>query len=358
MSDDNTTTNGDDTSKLGATITYDSQHALDAARGYKDQISRQLEQKLRNLPYTAAEQKRNARGTKLLAATLGKGSLPKNYGTSLPSGTTTSGGIKTDSFLKRPSDNYQGWHHDNPVNMTGSLDDDTWVRGAYRSLLGREADDGGLAYWKGALASGQSRDDVVANFRRQPEYRDKFIGEAYRNLLGRDADVGGNDYWSKAMEAGESEDQILAHIRRSDEFGRRQQNTMRDAITPKNPLEIMNETYDEEIATHARAYQTAQDAVQKEYNTPPDYSPFLTTDPTIYMQDPESSSFASLNYLASQNPRKGSPSIWTQALKDAGANALQNIDIPGLVSGFFNSRKPSKDYGQMLDNYTNSLPTL
>jgi len=37
---------------------------------------------------------------------------------------------------------------------------------------------------------------------------------------------------------------------------------------------------------------------------------------------------------------------------------IKGIDIPGIVSGFFNSKKSSKDYGQMLDNYTKSLPTL
>lgn len=408
MADDN------NTNKIGATVVYDSQHALDAAKAYKQQIANQLGHKLKNRPYSAAEQKRNTLGTKLLEATLGKGSLPKNYGTSLPSGTTTSndwlgsfyaenniggpggnldtearnywentaadkgiyetkkiiegtaknqgtwgtrtpssGGIKTDSFLKRSGGDYKGWHSENPVNMSGDLDDDAWVRGAYRSLLGREADDGGLAYWKGALASGQSRDDVVSNFRRQPEYRDKFIGEAYQNLFGRPADVGGNDYWSKAMEGGASEDDIIGHLKRSDEFGRLQQTAMRDAITPKDPLDIMNEAYDEDIATQARAYQVAQDAVQKEYNTPPDYSPFLTTDSTIYTQDPEASSFASLNYLASQDPSKGSPGIWTRALKDAGAKALEGIDIPGLVSGFFDTRH-NIDPGTFASNYTPS----
>ena len=88
-----------------------------------------------------------------------------------------------------------------------------------------------------------------------------------------------------------------------------------------------------------------------------DYSPLLTTDSTIYTQDPEASSLASLNYLASQDPSKGSPSIWSKALKEAGANAISNIDIPGLVSGFFDSRK-NKGSGQMLDAYAKSLPTL
>ena len=62
----------EDNNKIGATITYDSQHALDAARKYKEQIAAQLGHKLASRPYTPAEQRRNAIGTKLLAATEGK----------------------------------------------------------------------------------------------------------------------------------------------------------------------------------------------------------------------------------------------------------------------------------------------
>ena len=207
----------DDNNKIGTTITYDSQHALDAAKAYKEQIARQLGHKLANRPFSAADQKLGSIDTKLLAATLGKGSLPKNYSASLPAGVTSgAGGTSTDSFLKKTGPDYSGWHRTSPVNMSSDLDDDSFVRGAYQSLLGRDADDEGLSYWKGDLAGGASRDDVVANMKRAPEYRDKFIGEAYKNLLGRDVGLEGIDYWSKAMEAGESEDSIIANIKRSD----------------------------------------------------------------------------------------------------------------------------------------------
>ena len=202
MSDDNTTTNGDNTQKLGATITYDSQHALDAAKTYKKRIADQLKTKLDSRPYTPNQQKRNDIGTRLTQATLGLNALPKNYGTSLPSGTTTSndwlgsfyadnniggpggvldatsrnyweneaankgiyqtkkiiegtaknegtwgaytpssGGITTDPFLKTSGSNYSGWHRSSPVNMSGALSDEDWIKGAYQSLLNREIDD-------------------------------------------------------------------------------------------------------------------------------------------------------------------------------------------------------------------------
>lgn len=343
----------DNNNKIGATITYDSQHALDAARKYKEQIAGQLGHKLASRPYTPAEQRRNAIGTKLLDATQGKFALPQNYASSRPFVPPSSGGIKTDPYLKKSGADYAGWHRTSPVNMSDALDDDAWVRGAYQSLLGRDADAAGLAYWKGNLAGGASRDDVVANMRRAPEYRDKFIGEAYKNLLGRDVGLEGIDYWSKAMQDGASEDSVIANIKRSDEFGRKEQNEMRSAISPKSPTDLLNETYDDQIATFGRALQDANDRVQKDYGTAQDYSPLLSTDPSIYTQDPEASQMASVNYLATQDPSDSSPSIWMQALKDAGAEAISGIDIPGIVSGFFNSKKSNTNAQQSLDDYVN-----
>ena len=343
----------DGNNRIGATITYDSQHALDAARAYKEQIANQLGFLRQGRPSSPAEQRLGSIDTKLLEAALGKESLPKNYSASLPAGVTSgsgSGGISTDSFLRKSGPDYSGWHRTSPVNMSNDLDDDSWVRGAYQSLLGREADDEGLNYWKGDLAGGASRDDVVANIKRSPEYKNKFLGDAYQNLLGRDVEPGGLDYWSKALDSGQSEDSVIANIKRSNEFGRLQQDAMRDAISVQDPTQIMNQAYDEQIASFGREYQDAQDVVQSQYNTAQDYSPLLTTDPNIYRQDPEASQLASLNYLASQDPSEGSPSIWTQALREAGANAIGSIDIPGLVSGFFDSRKPRRSPIAFLDS--------
>ena len=329
----------EDNNKIGATVTYDSPHALDVARKYKEQIAAQLGHKLASRPYTPAEQRRNAIGVDLLDNTLGKASLPSRFRSS-PMG--SGGGTTTDSYLKKSGADYSGRHRTNPVNMSSSLDDDSWVRGAYQSLLGRDADDAGLAYWKGDLAGGQTRDQVVSNMKRSSEYKDKFLGDAYQNLLGRGVGAEGLDYWSKALDSGASEDSVIANIKRSDEYGRRQQNMMRDSITPKTPGQILHQTYDDKIATLGRDWQAANDKVQKDYGTPQDYTPLLTTNPSIYTQDPEASQLASVGYLASQDPSDSSPSIWAQALKDAGAQAIQGIDIPGIVSGFFDSKKAKR----------------
>jgi len=343
MSDDNTNTETEDTtSKLGATITYDSQHALNAAKAYKNQIANQLKTKLKGRPYSAAKQRRNDVGVRLTENALGLSSLPQNFASSYPSGTSSTGGTTTDSFLKNSGSNYAGWHRANPVNMSSALSDDDFLEGAYQSLLGRASDAHGKAHWQNALDRNISRDQVIADMKRtynphsnSVEYRDKFIGEAYKNLLGRDVGVEGIDYWSKAMEGGQSEDSIIADIKRGEEYGRYQQNQMRDAINSKTDSQLMRENYRDQIASLGTDWQQANDEVQGEYGTGPDYSSLFATDDGIYQQDPDASSFSSLSYLA--NVDDPDPGIWAKALGKAGKDALAGVNISTLVDSFINS---------------------
>tara|TARA_Y100001963_G_scaffold88577_1_gene122406 strand:- start:991 stop:2202 length:1212 start_codon:yes stop_codon:yes gene_type:complete len=400
MSEDNTTTttNGDDDDKqkLGATITYDSQHALNAAKAYKNQIAEQLKTKLRSRPYTAKEQRRNEIGTRLTQSGLGLRALPQNYGTSLPSGTTTSndwlgsfyadnniggpggvldasarnyweneaankgiyqtkkiiegtakaegtwgdytpssGGITTDPFLKKSGSDYSGWHHASPVNMSGALSNDEWIEGAYQSLLGRPSDPVGKAAWKAVLDSGTSRDQVVSDMQRSPEYRNVFIDQAYRNLLGRAPNVEGTNYWSKALEGGQSFDSVIANIKRGEEYGNKQQDEMRDSLMAKTDSQAMREIYQDRISSLGRQWQDANAEVQGEYGTGPDYSSLFATDDGIYQQDPDASGLASVSYLA--NVKDPDPSMWAKALGTAGKEALANVDINTLVDNFVNS---------------------
>jgi len=327
MSNDNN--NNDNTNQnIGATITYDSQDALNKAKAYQEKIASQLGYKLKNRPFGTSEQKLGSLNLKLQEAALGKASMPFGSGF---------GGIKTDPYLKNVGSQYSGWHRQNPVNMDSSLDDDAFVRGAYQSLLGRDADQGGLDYWKSNLASGASRDSVIANMKLGSEYRNKFVSEAYKNLLGRDAEAEGLDYWSKALEGGATEDSIIQDIKRSSEFGNYQQSLLTDKLAAKTPTQILSETYDDQIATYTRALQDAKDEVQGTYGTAEDYAPLLTTDPLIYTQDPEASPLASVNYLASVDPAASSPGMWAQALADAGKAALANVNISNLVDKFVDS---------------------
>ena len=326
MSDDN---NNDNTNqKIGATITYDSQDALNKAKAYQEKIASQLGYKLKSRPFGPSEQRLGSLNLKLREAALGKASMP--FGSS-------SGGIKTDPYLKNVGSQYAGWHRQNPVNMDSSLNDDAFLQGAYQSLFGRAPDQAGFDYWKADLAKGSSRDSVIANMKLSSEYKDKFVNEAYKNLLGRDAEPGGLDYWSKALTAAATEASIIRDIKRSSEFGNYQQSLLTDKLAAKTPTQILSETYDDQIATYTRALQDAKDEVQGAYGTAEDYAPLLTTDPLIYTQDPEASSLASVNYLASVDPAASSPGIWAQALADAGKAALANVNISNLVDKFVDS---------------------
>ena len=351
MSEDNTTTttNGDDDDKqkLGATITYDSQHALDAAKAYKNQIANQLKTKLKGRPYTAPEQRRNEIGTRLTQSGLGLRALPQDFTSSYPAGTSSlggtssSGGTTTDPFLKKSGSNYSGWHHASPVDMSQKKADGTdrtdseWLEGAYQSLLGRPSDLLGKRAWLDVLASGTSREQVVADMQRSPEYRNVFIDQAYRNLLGRAPNVEGTNYWSKALEGGQSFDSVIANIKRSEEYGNKQQDEMRDSLMAKTDSQAMREIYQDRISSLGRQWQDANAAVQGEYGTGPDYSSLFATDDGIYQQDPDASGLASVNYLA--NVKDPDPGMWAKALGTAGKQALANVDINTLVDNFVNS---------------------
>ncbi|MEM9615459.1 MAG: DUF4214 domain-containing protein [Actinomycetota bacterium] len=73
----------------------------------------------------------------------------------------------------------------------------------YRTLFGRQADPEGLAYWVALRRAGIGGDEVASWMTQSAEYRflyeglddGEFLHAVYRNLLGRDADEGGHAYW-------------------------------------------------------------------------------------------------------------------------------------------------------------------
>jgi hypothetical protein len=74
-----------------------------------------------------------------------------------------------------------------------------YVNQAYRDLLGRDADAGGLAYFSGQLDRGSlSRFQVASILTATDEYRAKAVNDTYRALLGRDATRGPLLPWSRS----------------------------------------------------------------------------------------------------------------------------------------------------------------
>ncbi len=86
---------------------------------------------------------------------------------------------------------------------------DAYVKGVYRTLLGRDADGGGLAYWVGQLSGGAARSTLVTSFWNSPENRGREVDAYYQAYLGRKADPGGRTFWVNQLQGGADETAIV-----------------------------------------------------------------------------------------------------------------------------------------------------
>lgn len=97
------------------------------------------------------------------------------------------------SFFYGSDEYFQGFGHGNNAD---------WIRDLYLKLMLRPADEGGLNYWVGKLASGQmNRTQVAMWFYQSPEKRGLRVDALYQNLLGRASDPGGRAYWANRLTA-------------------------------------------------------------------------------------------------------------------------------------------------------------
>lgn len=109
--------------------------------------------------------------------------------------------------------------------------DKCFVMAAYRWLLGRPADENGVAHYLRLLRSSISRTDVILDLAQSPEGRarlrdgsavggasDKaFVTSAYDRLLDRGADTGGVQHYTAQLAAGASRGAVLLDLARSAE---------------------------------------------------------------------------------------------------------------------------------------------
>ncbi len=90
---------------------------------------------------------------------------------------------------------------------------DTWagvrVNDMYRTILGRDADRGGRAYWLDQIARGLQLESAAVEFFGSREYFVRaggteagFVRALYQDLLGRRADRAGTDYWVGFLRSG------------------------------------------------------------------------------------------------------------------------------------------------------------
>ncbi len=87
-----------------------------------------------------------------------------------------------------------------PPTLTGP--DAAYGRALYADMMGRPADDGGLAGWVSALGRTGDRRAVSRGFSDSLEYRMLTITQAYQQVLSRTPDQGGMTTWLDALATG------------------------------------------------------------------------------------------------------------------------------------------------------------
>ncbi|MBP9738512.1 DUF4214 domain-containing protein [Candidatus Saccharibacteria bacterium] len=109
----------------------------------------------------------------------------------------------------------------------GQMSDEDFVAKLYQSVLGRNGDTGGIAYWKGQLTSKKkTRDEAVAYFAKvkgittaqaqakmgRPDNK-QFVEEMYIGLFGRDVDSKGLVYWKGQLDTKKrSRGDVMAYL--------------------------------------------------------------------------------------------------------------------------------------------------
>ena len=116
---------------------------------------------------------------------------------------------------------------------TRSRHDEEYVPALYRSVLGRDPDPAGLAYWTGLLNDDAGHMHEVLTLWGTPEARARRIRDAYLRVLGRDPDDAGLAYW---VGAGVDEPVISAVLAASDEL-------WRTTTTPDEPFVFTGAVY-------------------------------------------------------------------------------------------------------------------
>jgi hypothetical protein len=93
-----------------------------------------------------------------------------------------------------------------------------FVKGLYHTMLGRDGDAGGIAYWANALANGLSREDAAWGFVNSSEHRHQQVDAYYKTFLGRTATDSASQYWVDLLQATGDEATVIKGILTSAEY--------------------------------------------------------------------------------------------------------------------------------------------
>jgi hypothetical protein len=109
-----------------------------------------------------------------------------------------------------------------PTGTTGSSGPsssptDRWLTQAYRDLLHRDPDPGGLAAWEAALNAGQTRTQVAGGIISSLEYRSDLVQGWYTKFLGRSPSMVEVTFWAGVLRT-KSIEQVAANILGSSEY--------------------------------------------------------------------------------------------------------------------------------------------
>lgn len=94
----------------------------------------------------------------------------------------------------------------------------SWVAAMYQGLLGRSADDAGLAYWEGQLEAGVSQYQVALDIATSAERESIVVSNDYQTFLGRGASSADVAYWVNQFEQGARNEDVIAGFISSAEY--------------------------------------------------------------------------------------------------------------------------------------------
>lgn len=98
----------------------------------------------------------------------------------------------------------------------------SYISGLYANILGRNADESGLAFWQQAFLRGATREEVANGFLTSTEAYRHGVEAYYVDLLGRQADETGEKYWVDQLQQHDDWNAIVAGFMGSQEYLSRQ----------------------------------------------------------------------------------------------------------------------------------------
>ena len=101
----------------------------------------------------------------------------------------------------------------------------------YEAMLDRTAEDSGLTYWAGQIATGQPLSQIAVAFFAGDELQTKVITDYYQQYLGRAPDQGGLNYWKAQWTAAGGPEDVQAGFANSPEFTLQNGNTPSGWVT-------------------------------------------------------------------------------------------------------------------------------